>query len=472
MTVKNQTITKSQEQVEDDVSDTVIEDSNMEGIEEDKLAALKAKLAKKNKVEDEVRAAVEKNEKEEKQVSIKIVEKKKRSILFGCVGSGQAGGRIVESMFKLGYPSICLNTAEVDLTHINIPEDNKFLMQFSLGGSAKDRELGKQAIEAYREDIASLISDKLANAQMLLLATSLGGGSGSGSASTIIDLLSTTGKPIAVIAVLPMTTDDAQTKFNALQALSELSKLVQLKKVANLIVVDNAKIESIYSNVGQMDFFRVSNEAIVNTIDVFNRLSSQPSPYKSLDPQEFARLFSDGEGLTIYSEMTVNNYAESETTIAEAIINNLDNSLLASGFQLNQAKYAGVMVVGNEQAWKNINSASINYGMALIQEHCPQSLAVFRGLYVDNTISEDIVKIYSMFSGLGLPNSKIEELRKQASDEMNRSKTRDQNRNLNLQLDTGVDETTNQADKVRDMIKNKNSTFNKNFAGIKDFRRK
>jgi cell division GTPase FtsZ len=458
MSVKNETIYVQKQELTDDVSNEETVSTDLDGVSTDKLAALKAKMAKKQEGNT--------------NMPPRIVEKKKKSLKFGVVGSGQAGSRIAESFYELGYQAVVFNTASQDLEYIKVPEENKYLLEFSIGGAAKDLSIGADAAESNRDGIANLVSDKLDDSQVLLFCTSLGGGSGAGSCETMVDILSATGRPVVVVTVLPMTTDDAQTKNNALQTLSKLAKLAQSKKIANLIVVDNSKIESIYTDVSQMDFFKVSNAAIVEPIDVFNKFSSQPSAFKALDSMEFAKLFTDGEGLTVYGELSINNY-EDETAIAEAIVENLSHGLLAGGFDLKQTRYAGTMIIAHSDVWAKIPSGSVNYAMALIQETCPQAISVFRGLYTDDSMDKDVVKVYSMFSGLGLPTPRVEQLKKEAHEEMAKAKNREQNRNLNLQLDTGVEESASQADKVREMIKKKNSGFNKNFTGVtKDFRKK
>ena len=52
---------------------------------------------------------------------------------------------------------------------------------------------------------------------------------------------------------------------------------------------------------------------------------------------EWGKLFTDGEGLTVYGELTVDNFAE-DTAIAEAVVNNLNGNLLAGGFDLKQSQ--------------------------------------------------------------------------------------------------------------------------------------
>lgn len=443
---------ETKENVVDDIVD--VEVKKEDSVDASKLAALKAKSQAKQ---------------QENKMAAKIVSKKDRSIVLGVIGSGQAGSRLAEAFFKLGYDAVAINTAIQDLKHIDIPDSNKLLLEYGLGGAAKETEIGKAAAESHRAEITQLVHEKLGHAQVNVLCLSLGGGSGAGSCETLVDLLSAQGKPLVVMTVLPMDNEDAQTKHNALETLSKLAKMAQAKKVHNLIVVDNTKIETIYHNVSQMDFYSVANKAIVETVDVFNTLSSMPSSVKSLDPMEWAKLFTDGEGLTVYGELTVENFTE-DTAIAEAVLNNLNGNLLAGGFDLKQARYVGVLVTANKDVWAKIPGSSINYAMAMVNEQCGTPKGVFKGIYTVET-PDPVVKVYSMFSGLGLPDSRIAQLKKEAQEHMQTVKGKDDTRNLNLQLDTGVNETVSAAQKIKDKIAQKSSAFGKLVGGVVDRRK-
>lgn len=450
MTASNKIIIEqeSREQIVDNLSkENISVNENLsvtEGeLEANKLAVLKAKMASKNG----------------EQMPPRIVEKKKHSINFGVIGSGQAGSRLAECFFTLGYQAVAINTAQQDLEHINLPPENKLHLDHGLGGAAKELSIGSEAAETYKDTINELVATKLNDAQVLLFTTSLGGGSGAGSVETIIDILSATGKPVAVISVLPMSNEDSQTKNNALQTLAKLAKAAQNKQINNLIVVDNAKIETIYSDVNQLDFYNVSNKAIVEPLDIFNTLSSTASSVKSLDPMEFGKLFTDGEGLSVYGTMSVPNYEE-DTAIAEAVINNLGGNLLSAGFDLKKSRYVGVMIVASKEVWGKVPSASVNYAMAMVNDLCGTPKGVFKGIYTVDT-NEDVVKVYSMFSGLGLPDDRVAQLKKEALEHAAKSKEKDEGRNLSLKLDTGVEETVSAADKIKQKIASKGSAFGK-----------
>jgi cell division GTPase FtsZ len=440
------------EEVVDNVSN--VEVKKEDAVDSSKLAALKAKSQAKQ---------------QESTMAAKIVSKKDRSIVLGILGSGQAGSRIAEAFYKLGYDAVAVNTAMQDLKFIDIPDSNKLLLEHGLGGAAKEIEIGRAAAENHRGEILQLVNEKLQGSQINVLCLSLGGGSGAGSCETLVDVFSSLGKPLVVITVLPMDTEDAQTKSNALETLAKLAKLTQTKKVNNLIVVDNAKIEAIYHNTSQMDFYGTANKAIVETIDVFNTLSSMPSSVKGLDPMEWGKLFTDGEGLTVYGELTVENFAE-DTAIAEAVVNNLNGNLLAGGFDLKQSRYVGVIIAANKDVWSKIPSSSITYAMAMVNDQCGTPKGVFKGIYTVET-PDPVVKVYSMFAGLGLPDSRVSQLKKEAHEHTAAVKGKDEARNLNLQLDNGTNESVTAAQKVKEKLAQKSSAFGKLVGGVVDRRK-
>lgn len=440
---------------------SIVTDNNQEEItndlptevSQDKMALLKAKMKKQ----------------QEQQSMSKVIIKKERSIKFGVLGTGQAGSRIAEVFYKLGYDSCVVNTASQDLKFIDLPESNKLLLNYGLGGAAKQLSLGFEAANSHRNEIRNLIEEKLSDSQVNILCLSLGGGSGAGSCEVMIDLLSEQTKPLIVITVLPMDSEDGQTKLNALETLAKLAKLTQTKQVHNLIVIDNAKLETIYNQVSQLDFFSVANKAIVEPLDVFNTLSAMPSHVKALDSMEWAKMLTDGEGLSVYGELTVDSY-ENETAIAEAVINNLNSNLLAGGFDLKQSKYVGVIISANKNVWAKIPSSSITFAMAMVNEQCGNPNGVFKGIYTTDS-DEDVVKVYSMFCGLSLPESRVEQLKKETKDLSQKIKSKDESRNLSLKLDTGVEENVSAAQKVKDKIAAKSSAFGKLVSGVVDRRK-
>ena len=70
---------------------------------------------------------------------------------FAFIGSGQGGGRIAHTFYKLGYRRVCaVNTAEQDLATLPLP--NKMLLGKS-GGAGKNPSVAKAAFKDNKEDV-------------------------------------------------------------------------------------------------------------------------------------------------------------------------------------------------------------------------------------------------------------------------------------------------------------------------------
>ena len=64
------------------------------------------------------------------------------ALTYAVIGSGQGGGRIAKAFYDLGYKkTIAFNTAESDLTLLDLPDEHKFHVNHGGGqGAGKDQE--------------------------------------------------------------------------------------------------------------------------------------------------------------------------------------------------------------------------------------------------------------------------------------------------------------------------------------------
>lgn len=448
--------------VTDDSGDVTRVKSDAEIVEENKKLeeALKTKnvepqpeldanLLKKLKVK-------KKNTEAEK---MKTMAKRDRSLYFGVVGLGQAGSRIAETFYGLGYESCVFNTATQDLEHINLPENKKTFLPFALGGAGKELDNGRQAVEQNGQAVINKLNEVFDDTQeMLIIAASGGGGTGSGGLEALIGLASTLGKPIGVIYVLPMESEDALSKHNSVVTLSKVAKMASTDTITTLMVVDNAKIEILYPGMSKAEFWPTANSAIVEPLHLFNHLSAIPSKYDSLDSMDFGRLFTTGD-CTIYGMLEIEDYMET-TAIAEAIMENLETGLLASDFDLAETRFGGYIVTGNSEVLTNLPAVNVNYASHVISEAC-DSPSLVSGVY-ERPIKKDVVRVYTMFSGLGLPHARIDALKEEAGARMEVLRNKEKNRADKMIVDYGSGtETQTKIQEVHRMVAQKKSGFGK-----------
>ncbi|MFA5048796.1 MAG: hypothetical protein WC516_07255 [Patescibacteria group bacterium] len=396
--------------------------------------------------------------KQAKEEPMKAVAKRDRSLYFGVIGLGQAGSRVAETFFDLGYEACVFNTATQDLEHINLPTNKKIFLPFALGGAGKELDNGRQAVEQNAEIILDKLNENFGdNQEMLILAVSGGGGTGSGGAEALIGIMSTLGKPMGVIYILPMESEDALSKHNSVSTLGKLAKMASADVITALMVVDNSKIELLYPGLSKAEFWTVANQAIVDPLHIFNHLSAMPTQYDSLDSMDFGRIFTTGD-CTIYGMLEISNYLET-TAIAEAVIENLEAGLLVSDFNLKETRFGGYIVTANQATLKKLPAINIEYANHVISEAC-NFPSLVRGVYEMEDISEDVVRVYTMFSGLGLPAARIETLKNQAAEQMAVMREKEKTRAEKMAVDYGTgNDTQTKAQEVHRVIQQKKSGF-------------
>lgn len=342
-----------------------------------------------------------------------------KGVKWGVIGSGQGGSRLAEQFHKFGYPACAINTAKQDLTFIDIPEENKLFMDFSLGGAGKDLAIGDAAIVEFQEDVLDLMRRVFDEQEVetIIVCAGGGGGTGSGSIPNLIKLVSRFGLPVIVLYTLPMTNEGALTKSNSIRALQKIANLSQQDIINALVIVDNAKIEQIYPHVAAGKFWQVANFDIVNTLNLFNTLCRCDTSYDSLDPMDFARIFSTGN-CTIYGHIEVPVQIKDgqvemfESELANTVLTNLHSGLLAEGFNLKETVAAGVIVTGRADILDQIPAVNIHF----MQNELNRTLGdarVYHGLYKDENPNNSL-SVYTIFSGLGLPYERVDGLLKEA----------------------------------------------------------
>lgn len=405
----------------------------------------------------------EENERLEKELggtkmSVMLVDQPDRSINIGVVGVGQAGSKIAENFYNLGYSTVVINTAMQDLKYINVPERQKLFLDVALGGAAKDLETGAAAVEEYADQVLEMLEKNFEDSDVLMLVTSGGGGTGSGSAENMVKIMSQLDKPVVVIYVLGLSTEDALSKHNCFQTLSKLARLAKGDLINSLMIVDNAKIELLYPGKSMAQFWKVANQAIVEPLHLFNELSANPSEYTSLDPMDFSRILVGTSDCALYGMIEVEDYLE-EDAIAEAVIANMENGLLASEFDLSQTRSAGVIITGTKEMLDQIPAANLEYGFAMVNKLCNDGTQIFRGVYT--TPEQKGLRVYSLFSGLGLPEERVTELKTEAERHMNALQGKEDNRATNMTVDTGKTTAVSAADALHKKIKNKRNAMSK-----------
>lgn len=382
-----------------------------------------------------------------------------KSIRFGVIGTGQCGGRLAEVFARFGYPVCVINTAEQDLAYLDIPDENKLLMPYALGGAGKNLLIGQQAAAENLENIQELLTKTVSDVDQVMITIGGGGGTGGGSVVPLLEAVMNTeaisGLPIVVVYTLPMNDEGAAAKSNAVKTLERIAAMVNDDLISSLVIVDNAKIQESYPTVSVKDFWELANFDIVNHFNMFNTVSKCGTNYDALDPMDFANIISTG-GCLIYGRVEVQvrqdgQIVVNEGELAKALIRGISEGTLAEGFDVTQAVNIGVIITGNDEVLSQIPAVNVNYAFNELAEYVGEDCSIYRGMYADETAT-DTITVYTIFAGLGLPTQRVSRLKEEAKQALQRIESKKKTK-----LSLSADEAQQKQDPYAQMRQNNTS---------------
>jgi hypothetical protein len=139
----------------------------------------------------------------------------------------------------------------------------------------------------------------------------------------------------------------------------------------------------------------------------------------------------------------------------------MERSLLSSDFNLKEARFGGLLVVGNRTALSGLPAENIHYAAHMVGEMCDYA-QLTRGVYEISDMGDNVVRVYAMFSGLGLPSVRIEAMRHEAEEQMRQIREKEKTRAERMTVDYGAaTETASKSQEIRRLIQQGKSGFGK-----------
>jgi len=262
---------------------------------------------------------------------------------FLTIGLGHCGGKIA-STFKGAalddknlIVDVCgINTDRVDLeSHREIPSGNKLLIG-SGRGAAKDWREGYDAGSEARQNIRHLIKKLLQpDTDIVMLTLGEGGGSGSGLAPIVAEIVGELGRECVAVTTLPFQKESVKAKVNAAKG---LDLLYRQEPVKALICIDNDKIVAHYPDSVLTDAYREVNKTVVTTFIKLLELANTPSQADRIDESELRSIFGYPGFATLANHRT---YANMVTNLDSMLQQSWEGSLFAD---VNPTTAAGVLL--------------------------------------------------------------------------------------------------------------------------------
>tara|TARA_Y100000361_G_scaffold35465_1_gene29890 strand:- start:1684 stop:2952 length:1269 start_codon:yes stop_codon:yes gene_type:complete len=327
---------------------------------------------------------------------------------FAIVGVGQGGSRLAESFWNLGYRRVgIINTAQQDLSLINVPEENKLLI--GDGGAGKNPDAADEVFRTRYEDILDFLKKTFGTKyERVLVCAGAGGGTGAGGVARVLeishDLNQSLGKEtkdtdakVGCVLALPTRGEGIKVQENAKKTVNKVVGLQKAGVVSPLIILDNEKIKQLYPKLSVNQFWSTANNSICSIFHLFNKISAKESAYTTFDKADLDTIFSSG--IIMFGATPIKD--TTDTGISYAVRDNLRKNILA-GVDAATGNIAACIIIGDKESLDNIPQSSLEYGFEQLSRMMGANSTVHRGIYAG---AKKGLAVYTAIGGLKAPDN-------------------------------------------------------------------
>ncbi len=341
---------------------------------------------------------------------LRFIESAKPKIYV--VGTGGSGSNTITRLASLGLDGAMLVAMNTDAPHlIKTTAERKLLLgkKITKGlGAGSDIKVGEEAAMESKDEIRHLLGD----ANLVFITCGLGGGTGTGSVSTIAHEAKEAGALTVAIVTLPFSSEGKTRMRNALEGLS------RLKKVADtVIIIHNDKLLSVAPDLPLNMAFRVSDEVLASATKGIVEMVTKPGMV-NIDFADLKTVLKDSGYAVIGTGEGAATGGESNRALI-ALENAIKSPMLDA--ELGTAKKALINIIGGD-------SLTLREAEAVFQDVAGRigSDAMLKwGARIDEEMQKDVLRVMIVVSGVEFPeytesgiNKTIKKLNELDLDEM------------------------------------------------------
>ena len=342
----------------------------------------------------------------------------------GVIGLGNTGNQIAAlAAEELKIPAMAINSSEKDLETIanKIP---KILISDTEGaskGAGKNRALAKSYL---KDSILSIISKEdvqtfISGLNVLFLVSSTGGGTGSGTALLMANIISSmfVDTHVIVVGILPVMSEALSSHVNSLEYLNELYGNLENQ---TYMLYDN---DSLY-NIPSYKMMDTINREVVRDIDVLRCTYNYTTKYDSIDEQDMKRLISFPGRIMVTRLEDLKERDLDKSSIEDLLISKIKNTNHVELQRDRKVTATGIIVNLSEQVFNDFD----NHIPAVREfigdpDHDFNHLAINEDRKMPN-------KVFLIMSGMSQVNDRIQKISDRIEEIEEKQKIREEENQL------------------------------------------
>lgn len=319
----------------------------------------------------------------------------------GLIGLGNTGGQIAALAHeKLKIDVRAINSSEKDLTTVpeSVPKRVIKLKDGSSQGAGKDRKKAKLYL---KDSITSLLNDDeffsfISELDVLFVVSSTGGGTGSGTALVMANILEKKfpDTKVIIIGVLPVNGEAFGSHVNTLEYLKELYSVLENP---TYLLYDNDKCEGLPS----YQIMQKVNNEVVEDIRVMTCYYNFSTQFDSIDDMDMSRILRT-PGRIIISRLEGFSEKDCDSkTIEDMIIDNIKRNCHVESQRDKKVINTGIITNLSQ-----LLTSEFDNNIPKVKDFIGEPINAFNHIFVNND-RKDPNNVFFIMSGLSAVDDKI-----------------------------------------------------------------
>ena len=301
-----------------------------------------------------------------------------RILIVGCGGSGNNTLNRITHLGVEGAVTVAINTDKQHLDHTRALQKLLVGRHITRGlGAGGDPSTGRRCAEAGREMIKRIVS----GADLVFIASGLGGGSGTGICPIVAEEAKAAGALVVGIVTTPFHVERRQRMARALEGLESLRRVADA-----VLVLDNNRLLHYVPNLPLDEAFSIMDQLVAEIVKGIVETITLPSLI-NLD-------FADVRAIMANGGVTMMLYGESDRGPEEVVHEALNHPLL----DVDISGATGVLIHVTGGQYMTLESAS--QVVDLLTAKVSEDANVIWGARQDAGFG-DTIKVMAIITGVG-----------------------------------------------------------------------
>lgn len=312
------------------------------------------------------------------------------------LGIGNAGNQVAELAKKTkGIEGIAINSSEKDISTVSTV---KAIIIGDEKGAGKDRNIAKEFIQKSARKLLSEpeFTDVIVNNEVIFVVSSTGGGTGSGMAPVLTDVLTRVypTKRFILVGILPTIKESIAAQQNTIEYLKEMRNF----NPTYMLYDNNTRA------VSTSEMMLAINRQIIEDICVIRGDYQHATPYNSIDEKDMLKIVETEGRLVIASVHNIKEKDIDEKSFEDRLIENLRTNTHAELERDQIIKRLGLIVNLNDKLLKSLDT-----NLPKLKDLIGEPVEGFEHIYVNNDDSQENL-VLTLLSGLSVPDDRIEKI--------------------------------------------------------------